>query len=70
MIGELEGVLDKEIVQSCVLEVLNLTKSRVPRSEMLCKSELIVEDIARRDWERTLEEGWHWKEEDWCKEWT
>ena len=49
MIGELEGVLDKEIVQSCVLEVLNLTKSRVPRSEMLCKSELIVEDIARRD---------------------
>ena len=49
MIGELEGVLDKEIVQSCVLEVLNLTKSRVPHSEMLCKSELIVEDIARRD---------------------
>ena len=49
MIGELEGVLDKEIVKSCVLEVLNLTKLRVPHSEMLCKSELIVEDIARRD---------------------
>ena len=26
MIGKLEGVLDKEIVQRCVLEVLNLTK--------------------------------------------
>ena len=49
MIGKLEGVLDKEIVKSCVLEVLNLTKLRVPHSEMLCKSELIVEDIARRD---------------------
>ena len=49
MIGQLEGVLDKEIVKSCVLEVLNLTKLRVPHSEMLCKSELIVEDIARGD---------------------
>ena len=49
MIGKLEGVLNKEIVKSCVLEVLNLTKLWVPHSEMLCKSELIVEDIARRD---------------------
>ena len=49
MIGKLEGVLDKEIVKSCVLEMLNLTKLRVPHSEMLYKSELIVEDIARRD---------------------
>ena len=65
----------KEIVKCCVLEVLNLTKLRVPHSEMLCKSELIVEDIARRDWERALEEGWHWKEdlcrfESSAKEWT
>ena len=59
--------LDKEIVKSCVLEVLNLTKLRVLHSEMLCKSELIVEDIARRDWDRALEEGWHWKEEDLCR---
>ena len=63
----MEGVLDKEIVKSCVLEVLNLTELRVPHSEMLCKSELIVEDIARRDGEQTLEEGWHWKEEDLCR---
>ena len=49
MTGKLEGVLHKEIVKSCVLGVLNLTKLRVPYSEMLCKSELIVEDIARRD---------------------
>ena len=49
MIGKLEGVLDKEIVKGCVLEVLNLTKLRVSHSEKLCKSELIVEDIARRD---------------------
>ena len=49
MLGKLEGVLDKEIVKSCVLDVLNLTKLRAPHSEMLCKSELIVEDIARRD---------------------
>ena len=48
MIGKL-GVLDKEIVKSCVLKVLNLTKLWVPHSDMLCKSELIVEDIARRD---------------------
>ena len=47
MIGKLEGVLDKETVKSCVLEVLNLTKLRVPHSETLCKAELIVEDIAR-----------------------
>ena len=26
MTGKLEGVLDKEIVRSCVLEVSNLTK--------------------------------------------
>ena len=71
-----KGVLDKEIAKSCVLEVLNLTKLRVPHSEMPCKSELIVEDIAGRDWDRALEEGWHWKEEDLCrfessaKEWT
>ena len=45
----LEEVLDKEIVKSCVLEVLNLIKLQVPHSEMLCKSELIVENIARRD---------------------
>ena len=31
----MEGVLDKKIVESCVLEVLNLTKLRVPHSEML-----------------------------------
>ena len=49
MTGKLEGILDKEIVRSCVLEVLDLTKLRVPHSEMLYKSELIVEDIARRD---------------------
>ena len=49
MIGKLEGVLDKETVKSYVLEALNLTKLRVPHSEMLCKSELIVKDIARRD---------------------
>ena len=30
MSGKLEGVLDKEIVKSCVLEVLNLTKLQVP----------------------------------------
>ena len=48
-IGKLEGVLDKEIAKSCVLEVLNLTKLRVYHSEMLCKSELIVEDIRRQD---------------------
>ena len=48
-IGWLEEVLDKDIVKSCVLEVLNLTKLRVPHSEMLCKSELIIEDIAKRD---------------------
>ena len=47
MIGKLEGVVEKEIVKSCVLEVLNLTKLQVPHSEMLCKSKLIVEDIAR-----------------------
>ena len=47
--GLLKGVLDKEIVKSFVLEVLNLTKLRVPHSEMLCKSELIVEDIAQRE---------------------
>ena len=46
MIGKLEGVLDKEIVKSCVLKVLNLTELQVPHSEMLCKSELIGEDIA------------------------
>ena len=40
-------MLDKEIVKSCVLEVLNLTKLRAPHLEMLCKSELIVENIAR-----------------------
>ena len=67
VIGKLEGVLDKEIVKSCGLEALNLTKLRVPYSEMLCKSELIVEDIARRDLEQVLEEGWHWKEEDLCR---
>ena len=56
--------------------MLNLTKLRVPHLEMLCKSALTVENIARRDWERALEEGWHWKEEDLCrvesltKEWT
>ena len=55
------------MVKSCVLEVLNLTKLRVSYSEMLCKSELIVEDIARGDWEWVLEEGWHWKEEDLCR---
>ena len=49
MTGKLEGVLDKEIVKSCVLEVLNLTKLQVPYLEMLCKSELIVENIVRRD---------------------
>ena len=48
MIGQLEGVIDIEIVKSCVFEVLNLTKLWVPHLEMLCKSELIVEDIARR----------------------
>ena len=36
MIGKLEGVLDKKVVKSCVLEVLNLTKLWVPHSEMLC----------------------------------
>ena len=30
MIGKLEGELNKEIVKSCVLEVLNLTKLWVP----------------------------------------
>ena len=63
----MEGVLDKEIVKSCVLEVLNLTKLRVPHSEMLYKSELTVEDIARQDGERALEEGWYWKEDDLCR---
>ena len=48
MIGLLKGVLDKEIVKSCVLDMLNLIKLQVPHSEMLCKSELIVKDIARR----------------------
>ena len=43
----MEGVLDKEIVKSCVLEVLNLTKLRVSHSEILYRSELIVEDISR-----------------------
>ena len=47
--GRLEGVLDKEIVKSCALEVLNLTKLQAAQSEMLCNSELIVEDIAIRD---------------------
>ena len=46
MVGKLEGVLDKGIVKCCVSEVLNLTKLQVPHSEMLCKSELIVEDIS------------------------
>ena len=56
--------------------MLNSTKLRVPHLEMLCKSELIVEDMAWGDWERALEEGWHWKEKDLCrveslaKEWT
>ena len=49
MIGKLEGELNKEIVKSYILEILNLTELRVPHLEMLCKSELIVEDIARRD---------------------
>ena len=49
MTEKLEGLLDKEIVTNCVFEVLNLTKLRVPHSEMLYKSELIVEDITRRD---------------------
>ena len=50
-IGLLEGVLDrrKKKVKSCALEVLDLTKLLVPHPEMLCKSELIVKDIARRD---------------------
>ena len=47
IIGQLEGELDKEIVKSHVSEVLNLTKLWFPHWEMLCKSELIVEDIAR-----------------------
>ena len=59
MTGKLGGVLDKETIKSCVLEVLNLTKLQVPHSEMLCKSELVVEDIARRDCKRALEEDWH-----------
>ena len=44
-IGLLEELLDKEIVKGCVMEVLNLTKYQVPQSEILSKSELIVEDI-------------------------
>ena len=69
----MEGVLDKEIVKSFVLEVLNLTKLRVLHLEMLCKSELIVEEIARQDWEWALEEiiikvglrtGYIWSDED------
>ena len=35
MIGKLEGISDKGIVKSCVLEVLNITRLRVPHSEML-----------------------------------
>ena len=35
VIGYLEGVLEKEIFKSCVLQVLDLTKLQVPHSEML-----------------------------------
>ena len=49
-IGWLEGVLDKESVKICFLEVSNLTKKKqVLDLKMLCNSKLIVEERESQD---------------------
>ena len=50
-IGWLEGVLHKESVKICFLEVSNLTKKKkqVLDLKMLCNSKLIVEETESQD---------------------
>ena len=57
LIIQSEGVVERDIGRSCVLEALNFTRFCKPQLEILSRSVLIAEDKATRDWVRAKEEG-------------
>ena len=60
-------MVDREIGRNCVLEALNLTKFWEPHSDILSRSELIVEAMVVWESERSADEHGESKEEEMCR---
>tara|TARA_Y100001956_G_scaffold46286_1_gene45007 strand:- start:1265 stop:1528 length:264 start_codon:yes stop_codon:yes gene_type:complete len=67
IIDSWEGSLEREIGRKHVLEALNLTRFRLPQSEISLRPSLRDEDIATREAERAAAEG---GEANWDVAWT